>query len=116
MVRIAAISTRPINATPFGTRLLADRNDSGSEMTAPTIVPRNAMQKVSSSKYGTPSVPSVNRSFAEGWKMPERMLPATSNPLPVGLLTLTAEPDHASRHAMPKAASIFQIQVFGAEA
>ena len=75
MVRIAAISTRPINATPFGTRLLADRNDSGSEMTAPMIVPRNAMQKVSSSKYGTPSVPSVNRSFAEGWKMPERMLP-----------------------------------------
>ena len=48
--------------------------------------------------------------------MPERMLPATSNPLPVGLLTLTAEPDHASRHAMPKDASIFQIQAFGAEA
>ena len=116
MVRIAAMSTRPTSATPFGTRLLADKNDSGSEMTAPTIVPRNAMQNVSSSRYGTPSVPSVHRSFADGWKMPERMFPATSSPLPVGLLTRTAEPDQASRHATPKAASSFQIQVFGAEA
>ena len=33
-----------------GTRLLADRNDRGSEITAPTIVPRKAMQKVSSSR------------------------------------------------------------------
>ena len=50
MVRMAAMSTRPMNATPRGTRLLADRNDRGSEITAPTIVPRKAMQKVSSSR------------------------------------------------------------------
>ena len=50
MVRMAAMSTRPTSATPRGTRLLADRNDRGSEITAPTMVPRNAMQKVSSSR------------------------------------------------------------------
>ena len=115
MVRIAAMSTRPTSATPFGTRLLADKNDSGSEMTAPTIVPRNAMQNVSSSRYGTPFVPSVKRSFPDGWKMPERMFPATARPLPVGLLTRTALPDHASRHATMNAARSCRIHVFGAD-
>ena len=113
---MAAMSTRPTSATALGTRLLADRNDRGSEMTAPTIVPRNAMQNVSNRRYGTPSVPSVNRSFADGWKMPERMFPATSSPFPVGLLTRTAEPDQASRHATQNAASSCQSHVLGAEA
>ena len=116
MVRMAAMSTRPTSATPRGTRLLADRNDSGSEITAPTIVPRKAMQKVSSSRYGTPFVPKVNSSFVEGWKMPERMFPATSSPLPVGLLTFTAVPDQARRQATTKAASSCHTHVFGAEA
>ncbi len=48
--------------------------------------------------------------------MPERMFLATSSPLPVGLLTRTAEADHASRQATIKAASSCQIQVLGAEA
>ena len=113
---MAAMIMRPMSAMGRGTRLLAERKESGSEMTAPTIVPRNAMQNVSSSRYGTPSVPSVNRSFADGWKMPERMFLATSSPLPVGLLTRTAEADHASRQATIKAASSCQIQVLGAEA
>ena len=50
MVRMAAMSTRPMSATGLGTRLLALMNDSGSEITAPTMVPRNAMQNVSSSR------------------------------------------------------------------
>lgn len=47
---MAAMSTRPMSATGLGTRLLALMNDSGSEITAPTMVPRNAMQNVSSSR------------------------------------------------------------------
>ena len=115
IVRMAAITVRPMSAIGFGTRLLAERNASGSEMTAPTIVPRNAMQNVSSSRYGTPFVPSVKRSFPDGWKMPERMFPATARPLPVGLLTRTALPDHASRHATMNAARSCRIHVFGAD-
>lgn len=48
--------------------------------------------------------------------MPERMFPATSNPLPVGLLTFTAVPDQARRQATIKAASSCHTHVFGAEA
>ena len=53
--------------------------------------------------------------FADGWKMPERMFPATARPLPVGLLTRTALPDHASRHATMNAARSCRIHVFGAD-
>ena len=48
--------------------------------------------------------------------MPEMMLPATSSPLPVGLLTSTAVPDQASRQATTKAASSCHSHVFGAAA
>ena len=47
---MAAMIMRPMSAMGRGTRLLAERKESGSEMTAPTMVPRNAMQKVSSSR------------------------------------------------------------------
>ena len=50
MVRMAAITMRPIRASGLGTRLLAEMKDRGSEITAPTIVPRKAMQNVSSSR------------------------------------------------------------------
>ena len=46
--------------------------------------------------------------------MPEMMLPATSRPLLVGLLTRTAVPDHASRQATINAASSCHSHVFGA--
>ena len=48
--------------------------------------------------------------------MPERMFLATSSPLPVELLTLTAVPDHARRQATMNAASSCHTHVFGAEA
>ena len=50
MVRMAAMSTRPMRASHLGTRLLAERKERGREITAPTMVPRKAMQKVSSSR------------------------------------------------------------------
>ena len=49
-MRIAAIRMRPTSASGLGTRLLAEINDRGSEITAPTMVPRKAMQNVSSSR------------------------------------------------------------------
>ena len=47
---MAAMITLPIRAMGRGTRLLAEMKDRGREITAPTMVPRKAMQKVSSSR------------------------------------------------------------------
>ena len=41
---------RPTKATGFGVRLEAERKANGTEMMAPTMVPRNAMQMVSNNK------------------------------------------------------------------
>ena len=63
---MAAIAKRPISAMGRGIRLGADRKDSGTEMTAPTIVPRKAMHRVSSSRYATPDVVKLNSSYVSG--------------------------------------------------
>ena len=47
---MAAMAKRPSRAMGFGIRFVADRKDSGTEITAPTMVPRKAMHKVSSSR------------------------------------------------------------------
>ena len=60
------INTRKISAIGFGTRLAAARKDSGIESTAPTIVPRNAIHIVSSSRYATPEVVKLNKSAVSG--------------------------------------------------
>ena len=114
MVRIAAMAKRPSRAMGFGIRFVADRKDRGTEITAPTMVPRNAMHSVSSRRYATPEAVKLNSSFVSGCRMPERMFPATLRPFPAVSLITTVELDHASRHAAAKASSNFMIQVFGA--
>ncbi len=55
----------------------------------------------------------MKSSFVSGWKMPERMFPATSRPLPA-VVKVTVELDQAMSPATRKASSSFQIQVLGA--
>ena len=50
MKKEGVIGMRPTKATGLGVRLEAERNARGMEIIAPTMVPRNAMQMVSSSK------------------------------------------------------------------
>ena len=49
-MRTAMMMIRPRKATGLGVRLEAERNARGMEMIAPTMVPRNAIQMVSSSR------------------------------------------------------------------
>ena len=49
-MRTAIMMIRPTKATGFGVRLEAERKANGTEMMAPTMVPRNAMQMVSNNK------------------------------------------------------------------
>ena len=65
-MRTAMMMIRPIKATGRGVRLDAERNASGMEIIAPTIVPKKAMQMVSISRYGTPCTVRLNSSPVSG--------------------------------------------------
>ena len=56
----------PRKAIGFGVRFDAEIKASGIEMIAPTIVPRNAIQTVSSIRYGTPFVEKSNKKPRSG--------------------------------------------------
>ena len=55
----------------------------------------------------------MKSSLVSGWKMPERMFPATSRPLPA-VVNSRVELDQAMSPATRKASSSFQAQVLGA--
>jgi len=65
---MAIRTIRPMKAIGFGTKFTAETKASGIEMIAPTIVPRNAIQIVSSIKYGTPDVEKSNKNPRSGVK------------------------------------------------
>ncbi|MNI90249.1 hypothetical protein D3C73_1477470 [compost metagenome] len=66
IVRIKISSMRVSQASHFGTMFEAARKASGIDRTAPTIVPRNAIATVSSSKYRTLCFETLNSRSTSG--------------------------------------------------
>ena len=92
------LKTRAIG---LGTTFVAPKKAKGIANTAPTKVPKNAMQRVSKSRYGTPSVVRLNNRDEEGWNIPLIMDLATAHPsTSVPPLFLNAVLDQAIRNAI----------------
>ena len=68
------------NAIGFGTTFVAPKNAKGIARMAPTSVPKNAIQRVSSKRYGTPSVVKLNKREVAGWNIPLIIDLATAHP------------------------------------
>ena len=101
-VRMSRISALKMNATGLGMIFGLARKLMGRARMPPTTVPRMAMQTVSISRYGTPSVEVENRRFTRPQKMPL----ATSVPLAAKPLKVTLEADQLSSSAMMNTMSV----------
>ena len=73
----------------------------------PTTVPRMAIQTVSISRYGTPSVVVENSRFRSGLTRPQKMPLATSVPLTASPLNVMLEADQLSSSAMMNTTSVY---------
>ena len=72
----------------------------GSARMPPTTVPRMAMQTVSISRYGTPSVEVENSRFISGLTSPQKMSLGDLRALAAKPLKVTLEADQLSSSAM----------------
>ena len=105
-VRMSRISALKMNATGLGMIFGLARKLMGRARMPPTTVPRMAMQTVSISRYGTPSVEVENRRFISGLTRPQKMPLATSVPLAAKPLKVTLEADQLSSSAMMNTMSV----------
>src|SRR5699024_5576453 len=96
---------RVMKDTGLDTRLDADKNANGIAKKEPIIVPKKAIEIVSTNRYGTPPAKSNNRSRS-GLAIPVKMLTAILTPLCSRFSRLTDENDQINRSPMIKETTV----------
>src|SRR5699024_3189344 len=96
---------RVMKDTGLDTRLDADKNANGMAKKEPIIVPKKAIEIVSTNKYGTPPAKS-NNSSRSGFAIPVRMLSAILTPLCSRFSKFMDDNDQMNRSAMIKETTV----------